>query len=251
MSDPNVDDWNAHWGRYQETAELNPAQKWRHRLLLNMIGKDAQPGTILDIGSGQGDMAALLAQSWPSAKLLGLDLSETGCRIAKAKVPAGTFIPCDLIAGAEPEDKHRDVAEFAICSEVLEHVDDPVTLLKNASKWMAPGCRLCITVPGGPMSAFDKHIGHRQHFTRQRIRAVLEEAGFVVERADGAGFPFFNLYRMVVVARGKKLIDDVEGDVAETSPLAKIMMQLFDDLFAFNLSRGSLGWQITALARKP
>ena len=59
------------------------------------------------------------------------------------------------------------------------------------------------------MSAFDKHIGHRRHFTPERLRQLLLDAGLQVESLNGAGFsPFFNLYRLTVVARGKKLIDD-------------------------------------------
>ena len=56
-----------------------------------------------------------------------------------------------------------------------------------------------VTVPGGPMSAFDRHIGHRRHFSPDDLRAVLLAAGFQVERTTGVGFPFFNLYRLVAI----------------------------------------------------
>jgi len=59
------------------------------------------------------------------------------------------------------------------------------------------------------MSAFDHHIGHRQHFTRASITAPLQQSGFEVERVTLSGFPFFNLYRGVVIARGEKLATDV------------------------------------------
>jgi 2-polyprenyl-3-methyl-5-hydroxy-6-metoxy-1,4-benzoquinol methylase len=36
-----------------------------------------------------------------------------------------------------------------VCSEVLEHVDRPRELLANAAAYLAPGCRLVVTVPGG------------------------------------------------------------------------------------------------------
>src|SRR3546814_18015665 len=84
---------------------------------------------------------------------------------------------------------------------------------------MAPGCRLVVTVPGGPMSAFDRHIGHRRHFTPPALAALLTDAGLAVERTDGAGFPFFNLYRLGVIARGHRLVADLTGGQGD-APLA-------------------------------
>ena len=134
---------------------------------------------------------------------------------------------------------------------MLEHVDDPAGLLRAAAAWMAPGCRLAVTVPGGPMSAFDRHIGHRRHFTPGSLAGLLAESGFAVDRADGAGFPFFNLYRMTVIARGRRLIADVEGGSGDIAPAARAAMRVFDNLFALNRSTGRLGWQVVAVAVKP
>jgi hypothetical protein len=101
------------------------------------------------------------------------------------------------------------------------------------------------------MSAFDRHIGHRQHFDRPGLRALLEQAGYAVERISLAGFPFFNLYRLLVVARGRRLAQDVETQASGTaSGAASLMMKLFRLLFRFNLRDSPLGWQVVAVARK-
>jgi hypothetical protein len=71
----------------------------------------------------------------------------------------------------------------------------------------------------------------------------LEGAGYRVERASGAGWPFFDLYRGVVIARGRRLIDDVSRG---PSPAARIAMGVFDGLFRLNLR--SRGWQTFAIA---
>ncbi len=120
---------------------------------------------ILDIGSGTGDLAADIHGAFPSAELLGLDVSEAAVEHAARKVPTATFLQRDLIREAGADPKHTGWATHAVCSEVLEHVEDPGRLLANTRPYLAPGCRLVVTVPGGPMSAFDRHIGHRQHFT--------------------------------------------------------------------------------------
>ena len=97
------------------------------------------------------------------------------------------------------------------------------------------------------MSAFDKHLGHRRHFTKAALKAVLEEAGFEAKSVSAAGFPTFNLYRLTVLLRGEKLIDDTEG-----SPplLARLVMMMFSVLLYIGLPNSPWGWQIVALAKR-
>jgi SAM-dependent methyltransferase len=240
------DDWNRHWDDYASSAESNPAQRFRRQLILGSLALHQAASTprVLDIGSGQGDFAVDVLAACPGAQVLGLELSASGVAIAARKAPAARFLQCDLTQAQEPPESHRRWATYAVCSEVLEHLDDPQLLLVNAQAWMAPNCGLIVTVPGGPMSAFDRHIGHRKHYAPEELRCLLEGAGYRVERASGAGWPFFDLYRCVVIARGSRLIDDVSRG---PSPAARIAMGVFDGLFRLNL-RGR-GWQTFAIAR--
>jgi hypothetical protein len=70
------------------------------------------------------------------------------------------------------------------------------------------GARVVITVPGGPRSAFDRHIGNHRHFTPDLLRRVIRDAGLQTREVFAAGFPFFNLYRLAVIARGQRVVDD-------------------------------------------
>ena len=167
--------------------------------------------------------------------------------ISGRRFPQLSFLQRDLIAGSDIPAEYRDFATHAVCSEVLEHVDDPVLLLKNARPYMVDGCQLVVTVPGGPRSQFDVHIGHREHFSPARLRQVLTEAGFKVEYATGAGFPFFNLYRSLVILRGSRLIAEASE---KPGLLLRVTSALFRILFRLNISRSSLGWQTLAVARK-
>ena len=161
----------------------------------------------------------MLAETFPQADVRGIDISAEGIeravRSAHARRLSADFAQRDLLQKAELDDDQRGRATFAVCSEVLEHVDQPEVLLRNAADYLAPGCRLVVTVPGGPRSAFDRHIGHRRHFTASRLRRLLEESGFEDVTVRRAGFPFFDLYRLVVIARGKRLIADVEESKSE------------------------------------
>jgi SAM-dependent methyltransferase len=243
------DDWDRHWLDYADAAEQNPAQRYRRRIVFELLGLDGGPARVLDVGSGTGDFAAELLRRRPGTELLGLEVSEAGIEISRRKAPGGRFEHRDLTRPGDPPEGQRSWATHAVCSEVLEHVDDPAKLIANSGAYMAPGCRLVVTVPGGPMSAFDRHIGHRRHFTPSDLRTLLTQAGFEVDMAAGAGFPFFNLYRLVVIARGRRLVDDVNAEGSSDSRLAEAVMSVFRGLFRLNLRRG--GWQTYAVARRP
>lgn len=243
------DDWDQHWADFAVAAKINPAQRYRHELIIRLLTRDGSPRRVLDIGSGTGDLAAEVRSALPAAEILGLELSREGVDLARRKVRDARFEERDLMVPEPPPEGQRTWATHAVCSEVLEHLDEPEQLLRNAVPYLAPGCVLIVTVPGGPMSAFDRHIGHRRHFRPKELRHVLEQAGFEVERATGAGFPFFNLYRIVVILRGRKLVSDVRA--GDTRKPARIAMALFDLLFRLNLSRSRWGWQTVASARLP
>ena len=250
---PSPDDWDAHWNLYAESAAEDPAQRMRHEIIARLLCEDAGKGTmrLFDFGSGQGDLVQKLEPLLPKARFVGAELSESGVAISKWKVPAAIFFVADLFQPPAALNEFANWATHAVCSEVLEHVDDPVAFLKRARDYLAAGARLIVTVPGGPISAFDRHIGHRQHFDRAKIVRVLEAAGYSVDRVYRAGFPFFNLYRLVVLVRGRRLARDVETQARRRSSiLASYLMKLFGFLFHGNLRNSPFGWQVVAVAHK-
>ena len=243
------DDWDKHWDEYADTAATNPAQRFRRRLILDLLQLEGKPGRLLDIGCGQGDLIADLHKAYPNVELCGTDYSQWGVDIAAKKVPSARFFSRDLLQDGEPQEGLAGWATYAACSEVLEHVDDPETLMRNAAAYLAPSCRVVVTVPGGPMSAFDRHIGHRRHYTAESLRRLLIDAGFEVERTTGAGFPFFNLYRAVVILRGERLVSDADGGRSSASGPARAVMGVFRPLLAAPAPNNRLGWQIVGVAR--
>lgn len=247
-----TDDWDRHWSDYADSASRNPAQAMRRRAILSHLAIGAGPARVLDIGCGQGDLLADVGGHHPQADLCGIDYSLQGVEVARDKVPRARFARCDLLQSSGPPVGLAAWATHAICSEVLEHVDDPAAFLGNATAYLAPACRLVVTVPGGPVSAFDRHIGHRRHFTVQDVRGLLHDSGFVVEKVTGAGFPQFNLYRLVVILRGERLAGDVAaGDRGAASLPARLAMALFGGLLALPMPDSPWGWQIVGVARLP
>jgi SAM-dependent methyltransferase len=250
------DDWDEHWDAFGEVSLRNPANAYRHKMVLKLLG-DLRPGSVLlDIGSGQGQFAIDFQRDRPDVQVFGVEYSAEGVRRAnEAAAAAGveaTFLernllePVTLAEGQPP-------ATHAVCSEVLEHVEDPTTLVRESMALLAPGAKVVVTVPGGPRSAFDKHIGHFRHFTGPALRQVLSDAGLDVDLVFRTGFPFFNLYKLAVMARGEKLVHEVQARSSDSTPsrLEAVAGAVFRQGFKVNRDDSRFGWQIAALAHVP
>jgi 2-polyprenyl-3-methyl-5-hydroxy-6-metoxy-1,4-benzoquinol methylase len=254
--DADGDDWDHHWDSYGEAADGNPANDYRRSLVLKLLGRPAPGSVVLDVGSGQGVLAIHIRELYPDVAVRGVEYSAAGVRRSRAAAAARgvevTFTERDLL---EPVtlDPDEPAATHAVCSEVLEHVDDPLRLMRNAMNLLAPGASVVVTVPGGPRSAFDKHIGHRRHFTAERLHRVLTDAGLEVDQVLRAGFPFFNLYKLAVIARGRRLIADVESRAPGWVPsrIESIVTTTFRKGFTVNKDDFPFGWQLAARARVP
>ena len=242
------DNWDRHWEDFSEISDYNPGVSYRRRIVRRIL--DIQPEDadyrLIDIGSGTGQFAREFCPAYPLVQFLGLDMSREGVQQSRRRVPSARFEVCNLLKSAPDRNIRSFQATHALCSEVLEHVDDPELLLRNAGPALAPGCRVVVTVPGGPMTAFDRHIGHRKHYSTGDLRSVLEAAGYEVEMVRGFGFPFFNLYRLALLSRGSSLVGMISG---EPSLLIRTGYHIFDRLCRLNLDRA--GWQTVGIARWP
>jgi trans-aconitate methyltransferase len=241
-----ADDWDQHWLDFSAASESAPATKYRARLVTQLLDVDANDPTVrmLEIGSGTGKFAEDFCAQYPQSKFLGIELSQMGVEMSVRRVPLARFLRRNLLLASEPGQVFDFQATHTLCSEVLEHVDEPDVMLRNAMPYMAPNCKLVVTVPGGPRNKFDEYIGHRRHYTAEELKKLLNNVGFEVERVYAAGFPFFNLYRVLTTLRGEKLIQEVSGP---PSSIVRIGTLVFDALFRFNLL-GKWGWQTIAVA---
>lgn len=250
------DDWDSHWGAFGEALAGSPANGFRIRLALSLLTRPLAGSVVLDIGSGQGEFAVYLKRLYPDLTIWGAEYSARGVELGRVTAKASgldvKFRQADLLQPVTLE-AGQPPAQYAVCSEVLEHVEDPVRLLRNSMSLLAPGCRVVITVPGGPRSAFDKHIGHHRHFTAAALRGVLTDAGYRVERVVRAGFPVFNLYKLAIIARGERFITDVADLVPGRKPsMAELATtRVLDTAFKYTIPNFPLGWQLAAAAYVP
>jgi SAM-dependent methyltransferase len=244
------DNWEDHRNDYSSVAEVNPAQDFRRKIIIEILKKDRiEDQSIIDFGSGQGDLIKDLSKDFYSAKMFGFELSEIGVSISKVKVPQATFIQRNLLENNSKD--YNNIGDYGICSEVLEHLDEPIIFLNNIKQNLKDQAKLIVTVPGGKMSKFDRHIGHRKHYTKHDLESLLLAAGYNDVKVEAYGFPFFNIYKLITIIRGKKLIEDVKNNGQDKKSLfyARFVMKIFHILFRLNLNYIPLGWQIIAISK--
>ncbi|MBC8738493.1 class I SAM-dependent methyltransferase [Paraburkholderia sp. UCT31] len=75
--------------------------------------------------------------------------------------------------------------DYAISLNVLEHIDDDHSALRDIHDTLVGGGRLFLYVPARPeiFSAMDTLVGHVRRYRRAELMSKLRAAGFVVEHA--------------------------------------------------------------------
>jgi 2-polyprenyl-3-methyl-5-hydroxy-6-metoxy-1,4-benzoquinol methylase len=135
-------------------------------------------GSVLEIGCGAGLMlAAFKRRGW---RVLGIERNEAAAEIGRHSLHVEIVSsPVETLPlGAQ--------FDLIIMFQVLEHVRDPIALLKECAKRLSPKGYMVANVPNFSswQSKFAKaewfHLDvprHLNHFTPQTLEATLERAG--------------------------------------------------------------------------
>lgn len=220
----------------------------RSRILLTLLEPRLAPGArVLDAGCGTG---LLLSQLPEGLRLAGLDLSPRALEHAARRLPGAELRPGSLPGDLSFTEASMD---WILLTDVLEHVEDDAAALAALARLLAPGGRLLLTVPAFPFlwTRHDTEHGHFRRYTRARLRARLQEAGFTIERLT-----FYNtlLFPAVLAVRALKRITGREGDDMEIppAPLNTLFRWIFSlERFWLPVAGFPLGVSLLAIARKP
>ena len=156
--------------------------------LLLYIPLDAR--SLLELGCGEGGLGALVKER-QKCRVVGIEIDAEAAAIARKKID-------DVYTG---DIRHiieilHDKFDCIVASEIVEHVDDPWSLLGDLRDVTAPGGRLVISIPNlanasiiGDLlnSRFDYTYiglacaGHLRFFTRSSIEDLLDIAGWRLE----------------------------------------------------------------------
>jgi 2-polyprenyl-3-methyl-5-hydroxy-6-metoxy-1,4-benzoquinol methylase len=223
------------------------APRLRLGVLLRLLA-ERPPGRLVDLGCGNGALLREMGRRFPAAELCGLDLSRPQVEANRRALPELRFEVVDLERSL-PDDAGLCGAFDAVVScEIVEHLDDPEALLRNALALARPGVgRLLLSTQSGPLRETERRVGHQRHFERRGMEALLRSAGWEVVRVWNQGFPFHDLSKWAA-----NLDPDASmrrfGERAY-GPLENLLCLALRGAFLLNSRRR--GAQLFAVARRP
>lgn len=153
-------------------------------------------GSILELGPAEGIMTEKLI-TWYN-ELTIVEGSSVFCEQLKEKFPS-LHIENILFEEFEPSTTYKNI----VLGHVLEHVDDPVFILRNCKKWLDPDGVILAAVPNSQslhrqaavimglleteesMSELDVHHGHQRIYNPITFRADFIKAGLKVLHYGG------------------------------------------------------------------
>jgi 2-polyprenyl-3-methyl-5-hydroxy-6-metoxy-1,4-benzoquinol methylase len=162
------------------------------------ILKQAKGPSVLELGCSSGVMTAEIASHFK--KLTVVDGSAKYIEETKRKINQDNvsfFV--SLFEEFEPKGTFDDI----IMASILEHVDDPIGLLKKVKGWLNLKGRIHITVPNAnslhrrigkimgklrevtELSERDIQLKHRRVYTEELLEQHVKEAGLTVLHAEG------------------------------------------------------------------
>lgn len=148
------------------------------------------PRRILDAGCGRGDFSVYLAQRFPKAEVVGLDVDSERvavCQAAAARMGLSNVrYRVEDLTRLDP----REQFDLIVSVDVLEHIVDQQQSLLNLVNALAPGGRFFFHIPTVrirpvPLSAWLKQF--HKWAEREHVADDLTAEQFV-ERVRQAGF---------------------------------------------------------------
>jgi SAM-dependent methyltransferase len=168
-------DWAYRRAPYDESA------RWEWGTVVADLAR-LPPGPFLDIGCGKGGLLALVQATGRPA--LGIERNEVAlqhCR--RIGVRAEPRSVEELLA----DPAHTSIYAAVSLSHVLEHLADPLAVLRQAAALLQPGGRLYVAVPFSPQfwesEGYDPFNLPPHHLTRwnaSSMRGLAEAAGLAV-----------------------------------------------------------------------
>lgn len=151
---------------------------------------------VLDVGCGDGGFTLFCGRQ--GAEIFVADINPENVAQASLRLretAARAVHP--LVTDANPIPVQDEQMDKVIAMEVMEHVDDPLTFLKELFRVGKPGAQYLISVPaaiseqvqiGIAKSSYFQKPNHIHIFEQEQFISLVEEAGLRVEKVINYGF---------------------------------------------------------------
>ncbi len=242
-TDTNRATYDRLWPVLADFIRHNPGARHRRRHVLQLAAR-CRFESVLDVGCGNAELLQAVDQAFAARRLMGVDLSSTVVEQNRRAVPQVEFAVCNVAAEALP-----GAFDLVICSEVIEHLDDPKDAIRNLADATSVGGHVIVTCPMGTLHATEKHFGHVRHPTPAQLSMWALDAGLVVQELWTWGFPVYALTKWLTNLKPEMALRQFGGDRPYGAPQRWVSRALYAANFA-NLRTSARGVQMFALLKK-
>ena len=228
---------------WSDGHRYSPAPRHRRRLLVKWM-EALEFGDVLDAGCAQPFLLQDIVNRY-HVPAYGCDLSPRVVAENQSVLPDCDFRVLDLARERWPEDRQFDLV---VCSEVLEHIEDWEAALANVVRMARK--HILITVPGGPLCAMDRIVGHHRHYQGTELTGVMEKLGCGIVRQRSWGWPLHSAYKASISLLSPDSLYRSFSGGARYGPVKKALSELLYRAFFANDLVGR-GHQLLVLATPP
>jgi 2-polyprenyl-3-methyl-5-hydroxy-6-metoxy-1,4-benzoquinol methylase len=168
-----------------------------HSLVADLVGRGKR---VLDVGCWTGDLGRVLTAR--GCEVSGLEIDEEAAEKARADLERVVVADLDL----EPVSRHFPAGSFdaVVFADVLEHLRDPVGVLRDTAPLLSPGGKIVISVP---------------NVTHGSVRLALLQGRWKYTDTgllDSTHIRFFNRVGVLeLLASAGLSVDDLRGSIAD------------------------------------
>lgn len=168
---------------------------------------------VIDVGCGLGGNLKFCAHR--AAHAIGIDIDPSRVQHTANLLKEAGIKSFDVIeSNGDPLPVSSGSIDKIICTEVLEHVNDPKLYMKELVRIGKPGAQYLISVPGQLSEIVLKSVAppewfqspnHIRVFSQDSFKQLIEDAGLLVEQQSFVGF-FWSIWHAIACKCGDEIV---------------------------------------------
>ena len=154
--------------------------------------------SLLELGLGHGITANMFEKHF--SRHVVIDASRAVIDQFRTRFPESR---ADIVEAYFENFATEERFDVIVFGYILEHVDEPVRILKHFRQFLAPQGRMFLTVPNAEvlnrrlghlagllpdmqeLSDYDHQLGHKRYYTVETLKKDILEAGYDIKRMEG------------------------------------------------------------------
>jgi 2-polyprenyl-3-methyl-5-hydroxy-6-metoxy-1,4-benzoquinol methylase len=161
-------------------ATLAPYNRWLHQRFEHFLGN-----RILEVGSGVGNQTRFFVDE--RERVIASDIEPHYLRELTSRFSDKRHVRIASYSFPLSPDDRGDLngerIDTIVCMNVLEHIDDHASTLKDFASVLPPGGHLVLLVPAlkALYGTLDQNLHHFRRYSSDELKHVVTDAGFSID----------------------------------------------------------------------